>query len=66
MVLNVKGESRKNESIISNDLGSFYDLIEVESNEFMYQNDWPILRIAMNVFILLIIIASAFFIYKTK
>ena len=66
VVLNVKGESRKNESIISNDLGSFYDLIEVESNEFMYQNDWPILRIAMNVFILLIIIASAFFIYKTK
>lgn len=66
VMLTVKGESRKNESIISNDLGSFYDLIEIESNEFMYQNDWPILRIAMNVFILLIIIASAFFIYKTK
>ena len=66
VVLTVKGESRKNEAIISNDLGSFYDLIEVESNEFMYQNDWPILRIAMNFFILLIIIASSFFIYKTK
>ncbi len=66
VVLTVTGESRKNESIISNDLGSFYDLIEVESNEFMYQNDWPILRIAMNVFILLIIFISAFFIYKSK
>lgn len=66
VVITVSGESRKNESIISNDLGSFYDLIEVESNEFMYQNDWPILRIVMNVFILLIIMVSAFFIYKSK
>jgi len=66
VVLTVKGESRKNESIISNDLGAFYDLLEVESNAFMYQNDWPILRIAMNVFILLLIIAAAFFMYKTK
>lgn len=66
VVLSVVGESRKNESIISNDLGAFYDLIEVESNDFMYQNDWPILRIVMNVFILLIIIISAFLIYKNK
>ncbi len=66
VVLTVTGESRKNESIISHDLGAFYDLIEVESNEFMYQNDWPILRIAMNVFILLIIFIAAFLIYKNK
>ncbi len=66
VILTVTGESRKNESIISNDLGSFYDLMEIESNEFMYQNDWPVLRIAMNVFILLIISISAFLIYKLK
>ncbi len=66
VVLTVTGESRKNESIISNDLGSFYDLIEVESNEFMYQNDWPILRIAMNVFILLVIGISVFLMYKMR
>ncbi len=66
VVLTVTGESRKNESIISNDLGSFYDLIEIESNEFMYQNDWSILRIAMNVFILLVISISAFLIYKSR
>ncbi len=65
-VLTVTGESRKNESIISIDLGSFYDLIEIESNEFMYQNDWPILRIAMNVFILLAISFSAFLVYKLR
>ena len=66
VVLNVTGESRKNESIISNDLGSFYDLIEVESNEFMYQNNWPILRIVLNLSILLIIIASVFLVFKFK
>ena len=66
VMLTVTGESRKNESIISNDLGAFYDLIEIESNDFMYQNDWPILRIAMNVFILLIVFISAFLIYKNK
>ncbi len=66
VVLTVTGESRKNESIISNDLGAFYDLIEVESNEFMYQNNWPILRIAMNVFILLMISIAIIFIYKLR
>ncbi len=65
-VLTVSGESRKNEAIISNDLGAFYDLIEVESNQLMYQNDWPILRIIMNVVILLVIMASALLIIKTK
>ncbi len=66
VILTVTGESRKNESIISNDLGSFYDLIGIESNEFMYQNDWPILRIAMNVFILLVISGAAFLIYRFR
>lgn len=66
VVLTVTGESRKNEAIISNDLGAFYDLIEIESNEFMYQNDWPILRIVMNVFILLVVFISAFLIHKNK
>ena len=66
VVLTVTGESRKNESIISNDLGSFYDLIEIESNEIMYQTNWSTLRIVTNGFILLIIILSVFFIYKNK
>ena len=65
-VLNVTGESRKNESIISNDLGAFYDLIDIESNQLMHQNDWGILRIVTNAFILLIVILSAFFIIKRK
>ena len=66
VILNVTGESRKNESIISNDLGAFYDLIEVESNELMYQNDWSVLRIVTNAFILLLVILSAYFIIKRK
>lgn len=65
-VIHVKGESRKNESIISNDLGSFYDLIDIESNELMHQNDWGILRIVTNAFILLVVILSAYFIIKRK
>lgn len=64
VVLNVTGESRKNETIIANDLGSFYELIEYEDNELMRQNDWRTIKIVANVFILLTLAISAYVVFK--
>ncbi len=64
VVINVTGESKKNETIIANDLGNFYDLIEVEDNTLMRQNNWDKIKIVANGFILLILAASAYVIFK--
>ena len=64
VVLTVTGESRKNETIIANDLGAFYNLIEVEDNGLIKQNDWATIKIVANVFILLTLAVSAFVLFK--
>jgi hypothetical protein len=64
VTLAVTGESRKNETIIANDLGAFYDLIEVEENGLVKQNDWRTIKIVANVFILLTLAISAFVVFK--
>ncbi len=64
VVISVTGESKKNETIIANDLGSFYDLIEVEDNTLMRQNDWDRVKIFANAFILLLLSASAYVVIK--
>jgi hypothetical protein len=64
VVINVVGESKKNETIIANDLGAFYDLIEVENNTLKSQNDWDRVKIIANAFILLILTASVYVVFK--
>ncbi len=64
VVITVTGESRKNETIIANDLGSFYNLIEVEDNGLIKQNDWATIKIIANVFILLTLAVSALVLFK--
>jgi hypothetical protein len=64
VVIHVTGESKKNETIIANDLGPFYDLIEVEDNTLMHQNDWERIKMIANAFILLILAASVYVIFK--
>jgi len=51
-VLAVTGESRKNEYILSNDMGSFYDGIEFKENTLSSLDDSSWMRIFANVFIL--------------
>ena len=63
-VIRVSGESKKNETIIANDLGTFYDLIDVEDNTLMRQNDWDRIKMVANGFILLILAASAYVVFK--
>jgi len=64
VVITVTGESRKNETIIANDLGTFYNLIEVEDNGLIKQNDWATIKIIANVFILLTLAVSALVLFK--
>ncbi len=51
-VVAVTGESRKNEYILSNDMGSFYDGIEFKENTLSSLDDSSWMRIFANVFIL--------------
>lgn len=59
-VLTVTGESRKNEYIMSNDLGSFYDTIEFKENELSDLDGSPWMRIFANVFIVVMLALTAF------
>jgi hypothetical protein len=65
-VVKVVGESQRNHAIESNDLGSFYDKISVADNTLQSTatNQW--LKTAVNVFILLVLGLSVYFIFKKK
>lgn len=58
------GESRKNEAIQSNDLGSFYDKIEISDNSLQAIADTSWQKIAFNIFILVVLGASAYLVFK--
>lgn len=62
--VSVIGESRKNEYISSNDLGSFYDLIEFQDNELKSLNGPDFLQIIINVLIFAAIVGSAVMIFR--
>jgi len=64
LALNVVGESKKNEHIQSNDLGAFYDRIDIEDNELRSLNRMAWIKPTANIFILLLLAVSAFFIFK--
>ncbi len=60
----INGESKKNEMIQANDLGSFYDIIPFEKNEIRGLNEDQYIMIIANIFILLMLILSAFTILR--
>ena len=64
VTISVTGESKKNETIIANDLGQFYDLIDVEDNTLIAKSDWSRVKMVANAFILLILAASAYVVFK--
>ncbi len=63
-VVNVSGESRKNEYISSTDLGSFYDNIQFENNELKPIKESSFLLIFTNIFIFAILALSAVLVFK--
>ena len=64
ITVNVTGESKRNNQILSNDMGSFYDQIEIESNQLkaMHKDEW--LKTFANLFILVMLGASIYLIFK--
>lgn len=63
-VVNVIGESQKNQAIESNDLGSFYDRTDATDNQLksMAPTHWT--KIAINILIGLLLVASAYLVFK--
>lgn len=64
ITVNVSGESKRNNQILSNDMGSFYDQIEIESNQLkaMHKDEW--LKTFANLFILIMLGASIYLVFK--
>ena len=64
LVVNVTGESKKNEAILSSDVGSFYDKIELANNTLrtVKNDDWQ--NWAFNGFILVMLTASAYLVLR--
>ena len=60
----VTGESKKNEAIQSNDLGNFYDRINVAENTLKTMEDTRWQKWAFNVFVLVMLGASAYLVFK--
>ena len=60
----VEGESRKNENILAKDPGVFYNQMEAESNQLVSLNEEGDLELFVYIFILLMLAASAFIIFK--
>ena len=64
IAVNVTGESKRNNQILSNDMGSFYDQIEIESNQLkaMHKDEW--IKTFANLFILVMLGASLYLVFK--
>jgi hypothetical protein len=58
------GESKKNVAISSNDLGSFYDIIDIENNDLRGINHGAIIRIAANILIVILLGLTVFLLIK--
>ena len=62
--VSVSGESRKNENILSSDVGTFYDRIEFENNSVSGIHNVEWLKVFANILILVMLALSAFIIFK--
>ncbi len=60
----VTGESKKNVAISSNDLGSFYDMIEFEKNNLENINRGDIVRLIANILIVVMLGLTIYLIFK--
>jgi len=63
-VLKVTGESKKNDFIQSNDMGSFYDMIEFQGNTLKSIDAVNYSRIFANVLIFIMIVLSFYFVIR--
>jgi hypothetical protein len=59
LVINVTGESKRNEYITSNDLGGFYDSIEMADNHLISRSTDDYLKMFVNIFILAMLVLTS-------
>ncbi len=64
LTVTVTGESKKNESIQSNDLGSFYDRISFEDNTLSSAAAFEWTKIIANILILIMLFVAAYIFIK--
>ena len=64
ITLSVTGESKKNQSISANDLGSFYDIIDGQDNQLVSLNGDVYFKIFANILILVMLVLSIVFIFR--
>lgn len=64
LVLNVTGESRKNQSIASNDLGDFYDKILTADNNLSSLNGMSWVTWLINIFIVTLMALTLFILFR--
>jgi len=64
MSIRVMGESRKNEQILSNDLGPFYDRIELEDNTLQKRGRSQFISTFATGFILILLAGAGFIAFK--
>ncbi|MCZ6521779.1 MAG: BatD family protein [Bacteroidetes bacterium] len=64
IAVSVTGESKRNEYILANDIGTFYDIIDLEDNLLVSQDRDGLIKLVANIFILLMLVLTAFFIFK--
>jgi hypothetical protein len=62
--IQVEGESQKNQSIESTDLGSFYDRLEASDNELRKTESGDWIKITLNIFILLSLAGAAYLVFR--
>jgi hypothetical protein len=62
--IRVTGESKKNDHITSNDMGSFYEIIDLEDNTLISKTQKAGFKIFVNIFILIMLAATSVFIFK--
>jgi hypothetical protein len=64
ITIHVTGESKRNNQILSNDMGTFYDQIEIESNQLkaVFKDEW--IKTFANLFILVMLGAAIYLVFK--
>ena len=66
LTLLISGESKKNEMILANDLGSFYDIIEFEENDLRNNSEDELIKVIVNVFVLAMLAMGVFVVFRKQ
>ncbi|GJM28553.1 MAG: hypothetical protein DHS20C17_11880 [Cyclobacteriaceae bacterium] len=64
ITVKVTGESKKNETILATDLGSFYDIIDLQGNNLKSRHQYEYFKVFANIFILVMLVLTAIFIFR--